>query len=217
MIGVQIVDTAQNIAHVTMDRVCPIREFQVDMVTGRILPTAITTTTAEIDIAEIDTVGPLRIGVEVKEMITTEITLVIENDVITITITTTEAVREVAAEAEIGGEKVDEIARKGRAGIDLEIGTKGVETGIDLGNDTGVDLGLDPEIGLVTDPEKGLVIEIVVDLAIDPEIEKGLVIEETDTTKTIDRVDDVAKVRTKGITIVGQTGGKQTAVSAQKF
>merc|ERR1711935_79661 len=122
----------------------------------------------------------------------TEITLAIENGVITIM--TTEAVQGVAVETEKGGERVDAIARRGLVGT----GMKRLETGIDRERDIEADLDLDLEIDLLTGPETDLEIEIVADLAIDLEIEKDLVIEEKGIVKTIDRVDAVAKARTKG-------------------
>jgi hypothetical protein len=81
-----------------------------------ILQTVIMTIIAETDTGEIDTAEVrLRIiGEGVKEMTITESILVKENAVTMITITITiEAVREVAAEAEKGGEIVGAIERTG--------------------------------------------------------------------------------------------------------
>ena len=198
MIDADFVGTVKNIAIVQMD-MSPIRKSQVDTVIVSILQTVITIITGEVDITGIDTAvaHPHLIGAEVIEMTITEITLVTE--IGAITTTTTEAVLEVAVEAEIGGERVDAIVRTGLVGIDLGIGMKRVETGIDLGKDTEAGLDLDLETDLVTGPGTGPEIEIVADLATDLEIEKDLVIEEKDTVKTIDRVVVAAKVRTKGI------------------
>lgn len=191
MIDARHAGTVQNIATV---RICRIREVQVGMVRVGILQSVITTIVAEREIRGIDIaeVLPLRIGVEVEEMTITEITLAIENGVITIM--TTEAVQGVAVETEKGGERVDAIARRGLAGT----GMKRLETGIDQERDIEADLDLEIEIDLLTGPETDLGIEIVADLVIDLEIEKDLVIEEKGIVKTIDRVDAVAKARTKG-------------------
>lgn len=181
--------------------------------------TVIMTITAEINIAETDIARPLRIDAEVKEMTTTEITLVTENGAIMIT--TIEAVQEVAAEAETEDERVDEIAGTGLAGIDLGIATNGVGTGIDLETDTEIDLylDLDPDLDLVTgpgtDPETEIVVDLVIDLGI--EIEKDLVIGEKGTARTIDHVDAEAKAQTKGRTTAQMTGRKETAVTAPKI
>lgn len=197
-IDADFVGTVKNIAIVQMD-MCPIRKSRVDKVIVRILQTVITIITGEIDTTGIDiaVASPHLIGAEVTEMTITEITPAIEIGVITTT--TTEAVQEVAVEAEKGGERVDVIVRTGLVEIDLGIGMRRVEIGIDLERDTETDLGLDLETDLVTDPGTGPEIEIVLDLATDLEIEKDLVKEEKDTVKTIDRVDVVAKVRTKEI------------------
>ena len=176
-------------------------------------------TAEEIDIAETDIARPLIIVGEVTEMTTTEITLVIETGVIMIT--TTEAVQEVVAEVETDDERADEIAGRGLAGIDLEIGTKGVEIGIGLERDTEVGLCLDPdlEIGLVTDRGTDPETEIVIDLATDPEIEieKDLAIEEKDTARIIDRVDAGAKAQTEVMTIAPMTGRKEPVVPVRKI
>jgi len=171
------------------------------MVMVRTLQTVIMTIIAETDIEEIDTAEVhLRIIDEgVKEMTITEIILVKENAVTMITITI-EAVREVAAEVEKGGEIVGAIERTGLLGIDLETDTIRVE--IDLEKDTEIDL--DQEIGLVKDRGTDLETEIgiVVDLVIGHEIGKDLGIEEEVTVKTTDLVDAVAKVLIMGITTV---------------
>ena len=220
MIDVLIADTVPSIARATMDRVCQIRGGQVDMVVMVRAPqTVIMIITAEeIDIAETDIARPLIIVVEVTEMTTTEITLVIETGVIMIT--TTEAVQGVVAEVETDDEKADEIAGRGLAGIDLEIGTKG-EIEIGLERDTEVGLCLDPdlEIDLVTGPGTDPETEIVIDLAIDPEIEieKDLAIEEKDTARIIDRVDAGAKAQTEVMTIAPMTGRKEPVVPVRRI
>jgi hypothetical protein len=188
MIDAMLVGTVQNTVYVKLDRIFPILDCHVGMVMVQILQIAILTITGE--------TGIVKIGVEVKEMATTGSTLVKENDVIMIT-TTTEAVREVVAEAEKGVETVDAIERRGPVGIDPEIDTKRLEIYLEI--DTEIDL--DREKGLVKDRGTGLEtgIGIVVDLAIDLVIEKYRRTEEKGTIKTIDLVDAVAKVLIMGI------------------
>lgn len=201
MIDAVLAGTVQNIVYVKLDRICRSHDCQAGMVMVRILQTVIMTIIAETDIEEIDTAEVhLRIIDEgVKEMTITEIILVKENAVTMITITI-EAVREVAAEVEKGGEIVGAIERTGLLGIDLETDTIRVE--IDLEKDTEIDL--DQEIGLVKDRGTDLETEIgiVVDLVIGHEIGKDLGIEEEVTVKTTDLVDAVAKVLIMGITTV---------------
>jgi hypothetical protein len=216
MIDAMLVGTVQNIVSVKLDRIFPILECQVGVVMVQILQSAIMTIAGETGTVEIDTAEArlLLTGVEVKEMTTIGSTPVTENDVI-MTTTTTEVDREVVAEAEIGVEMVDAIERRGLVEISPEIDTKRLE--IDLEIDTEIDL--DREKGLMKDRGTGLETGTgtVVDLAIDLVIEKDRRTEEKGTVKTIDLVDDVARVLIMWIVRAYLKGGNQTVASAPKL